>query len=499
MPKLPNLKLASLLVFSILASAFVLHPGSAHAATIAVATGTDETTNNSNCSLSEAIININDQAATYTECTNLGDGYGTNDTINIPAGTITLAGTLTNVARSVTINGAGMDRTIIDGAAQYTTLNAYVGAPSDVSVSSLTVKRFKGNGISSGGPLNLRLSRVEVDGTGSVGDGGNSSGISFVSANGDNSFRLDNGYIHDLVMTDSQAIGVISVTGDNTTISTQVTNTTISNIGSESGQAIGLLQASGYASQGAPAPTEDENMLSNVTITRVHSDTSSAGGYVISGYVVGGTTTVNSYLNNTTITDIAGVVNSQAGLNSTALAVATGAYGPDDHFNASIYAKNVLITTSTSVGAPNSCTIYDISGGFGGTGTSNGVITSTGGNITDDTTCSPYFTQSSDMNNITNLKDYLGPLGSNGGSVPTIPLLLGSPAIDNGITVAEVSADARGVARPQGSAYDSGAYEYVPVASLASTGESITTMLLAVTALLGLAGVAQLLRVNMLQ
>ncbi len=499
MRRLPNLKLASLLVFSALASAFVLHPGSAHAATIAVAVGTDETIVNSNCSLSEAITNINNgDATTYPECTGTG-AFGTDDTINIPEGTITLVGSTTNTDKSVTINGAGMGKTSIDGVAQYTPLGFYVAGQSDVVVRSLTVKHFKGSGVTAGGSLNLSLSHIEVDGTGSVSDSGNSSGISFVSANGDNSFRLDNSYIHDLVVPDAQALGVITVTGDDTTIDSKITNTTVANIGSTSGQSIGLLQAYGYGSQGAPAPTTGINRIENVTITGIHSDTSSAAGYVVSGYVVGRTTTADSYLNNVTITKITGVVNSQAQLSSSALAVATGANSPSDHFNGTIHATNLLIAQSTSQGSPSSCIVFDISGGFGGTGASNGVVSSTGGNITDDTTCSSYFTQTSDKNNITSLKDLLGPLSSNGGSVPTIPLLLGSPAIDNGVTIAGVSEDARGVARPQGSAYDSGAYEYVPVATLASTGESITTMLLAVTALLGLAGVAQLLRANMLQ
>ena len=38
----------------------------------------------------------------------------------------------------------------------------------------------------------------------------------------------------------------------------------------------------------------------------------------------------------------------------------------------------------------------------------------------------------------------------------------GSPLIDEGVTVAEVAVDIEGVTRPQGSAYDVGAYEYCP-------------------------------------
>lgn len=86
-------------------------------------------------------------------------------------------------------------------------------------------------------------------------------------------------------------------------------------------------------------------------------------------------------------------------------------------------------------------------------------LTSNGGNLSSDNTCTPYFTHPTDQNNLTNLASTLGPLSDNGGYVPTIPLLQGSPAIDSGVTVAGLTTDARGVSRPQGVAYDSGAYE----------------------------------------
>ncbi len=53
----------------------------------------------------------------------------------------------------------------------------------------------------------------------------------------------------------------------------------------------------------------------------------------------------------------------------------------------------------------------------------------------------------------------LGPLADYGGPTPTMALLPGSPAIDAGIAVAGVTTDQRGIARPQGSAPDIGAFE----------------------------------------
>lgn len=60
--------------------------------------------------------------------------------------------------------------------------------------------------------------------------------------------------------------------------------------------------------------------------------------------------------------------------------------------------------------------------------------------------------------NVSDEDPLLGSPGNYGGAVDTIPILTGSPAIDR-VTDSCASIDARGVARPQGSACDLGAYE----------------------------------------
>ncbi|HET9908996.1 MAG TPA: right-handed parallel beta-helix repeat-containing protein [Anaerolineales bacterium] len=57
----------------------------------------------------------------------------------------------------------------------------------------------------------------------------------------------------------------------------------------------------------------------------------------------------------------------------------------------------------------------------------------------------------------------LGPLADNGGSTQTMALLPGSPALNAGNTTHCPAADQRGIARPQGSGCDIGAFEYVPL------------------------------------
>lgn len=72
-------------------------------------------------------------------------------------------------------------------------------------------------------------------------------------------------------------------------------------------------------------------------------------------------------------------------------------------------------------------------------------------NLSDDGTCGT----SSVSSNIR-----LGSLGNNGGSTQTIPILEGSDAIDRAVC-GVVTADQRGISRPQGTACDIGAFEYI--------------------------------------
>jgi len=60
---------------------------------------------------------------------------------------------------------------------------------------------------------------------------------------------------------------------------------------------------------------------------------------------------------------------------------------------------------------------------------------------------------------VTALDPLLGPLTDNGGLTPTLALGDGSPAIDAGVVIADVNRDQRGALRPQGAAFDIGAYE----------------------------------------
>jgi len=93
-------------------------------------------------------------------------------------------------------------------------------------------------------------------------------------------------------------------------------------------------------------------------------------------------------------------------------------------------------------------------------GNCGGTIINGGNNIDDGTTCGWGSTSGSMSSSI----PLLGALANNGGPTQTFALLTGSPAID-GVTFnapnSAPSTDQRGVARPQGTHYDIGSYEFV--------------------------------------
>lgn len=84
-------------------------------------------------------------------------------------------------------------------------------------------------------------------------------------------------------------------------------------------------------------------------------------------------------------------------------------------------------------------------------------VPTTENNLSSDGSC--LFT---DEGSIENADPQLGSLADNGGPTDTLALQAGSPAIDAGLNDVCTATDQRGIARPQGSACDIGAFERVP-------------------------------------
>jgi len=134
--------------------------------------------------------------------------------------------------------------------------------------------------------------------------------------------------------------------------------------------------------------------------------------------------------------------------------------------NGSTTVKNVIIANSPRGG---NCYVPQ------------GTITSQGYNLSDDSSCSSFFTQT-DINNIPARLDPTG-LQNEGGPTQTIALLATSPAVDaiptgscTDVNLNSVTIDQRGRQRPQGSACDIGALEtrVWTVTSLADDGSDGT-------------------------
>lgn len=135
------IKALSVLIFvAITALALSSH---ARAATLNVVSGTDAINANGQCQLSEAIQNINDQAATNADCV---AGDGNSDTINLPSGTVTLSGDLPELVNSVIVQGLSEAESIIDGGSYRAEFWNESSTVASISVANLTMN----NGFTSG-------------------------------------------------------------------------------------------------------------------------------------------------------------------------------------------------------------------------------------------------------------------------------------------------------------------------------------------------------------
>jgi hypothetical protein len=103
-------------------------------------------------------------------------------------------------------------------------------------------------------------------------------------------------------------------------------------------------------------------------------------------------------------------------------------------------------------------TLIAVNSAGGGGPDVSGSFTSQGYNLIGNTNGSSGFGTVGDLLNV---NPQLGPLQNNGGPTPTRALLPGSPAIDAGTSVGAPQYDQRGVLRPQGAAFDIGAFEFV--------------------------------------
>lgn len=443
----------------------LLAGGRAHAASLTISGG---------CSIDNAILSANNDADTGG-CT--GNGAYGDDAIIVPAGTWNVGANVASEG-NLTVTGAGMGDSIIDAGDSYAGIicnNAGAGLL-NLSVSGLTIQNTASSSgafpIASGN-CNLTVSDVEIT------DGQDDANIYFnveqdaVTAQ----LNISNVYIHDTL---GAGVTVIAAGGAITNqVDVEVENLTVYNANSPSNVMGGISMSAG----------EDQNNSSHTINARIRNSTltddSANYSYGIFAVAQSPSSTGSSDVMNLTLENVTVVGHAIDGM-FPASGIVTGAFtGPGSTASITTTMKNVLVANNQVNSAVGNCIAFP----FGGGGTESATITSLGNNIADDASCG--FTSTGDQENVASIMSTLGPLQHNGGSVPTMALLTGSPAIDAGATISDITADQRGVARPQCAAFDVGAYEYDgecsavltnnsgngasadPTTTLASTGENL--------------------------
>jgi CSLREA domain-containing protein len=414
----------------------------------------DCATTDVSCSLREAVNTAN-------------AAVGGGDVISLPASatsyTLSL-GTLTFTA-SATIDGAGASGTVISGGDASRIMT--VDAPAAVTVGGVTLEDGNGSGDRGGAAevdagAALEFSSSVLSGNSAVNGGG------AIEDNG--TLAVEESSLTDNI-TPSGGGGAIEVDGGGTNVvSATVTDSDISgNTAATSGGAI--TEQSFNTAPGSTSVT--------VTASTLSGNTADTGGGAImdsEGNDPANLTVSDSTLDGNTATVQGGAAyigngpNAEPFTNDTIAANSvTGASGGGDialggGAGAPVFENTIVAAGKTSNGS-NDC---------------DGTVDSAGHNLADDDTCG--FVSAPSGTDLVSTNPDLGPLQSNGGPLPTMALLTGSPAINAGSNTNCPAEDERGVARPQGAACDIGAYESAPPVLGAVSFGSVATTTAAFTA-----------------
>jgi len=441
----------------------------AGAATINVTANAPDVLNGANgsCALREAITNVNDGADTFLDCTATG-AYGTNDTINLPAGTYTntISGPFTedlnasgdlDIHKSVTINGSSATSTIIDGGGT----NRVLDVGSIVSISNVTIRNgsmANGAGIKIvGASLTIANSIISGNHT-PYGSGGGIYSVGLLTIINciisGNTAREGGGINNQssLTITNSTISGNTATNGGGgifdktqTFSNSNITNSIISgNSGGGEGGGIDGFSNNGILSH-----------VMNITNSTISGNSAYSGGGISSRITMNIT---NSTISGNSASGSGGGIYNRSTLNGGMLIHTMMTFT-----NSTITDNSALGTTSGGGGILNSGGIINLkntivakSNGGGQTGgdcikINGGTIPSPLNSLDSDNTCG--------VGVLSNQNPLLGPLVANGGPTQTHALLPGSPAIDAGDAAICTTTDQRGVIRPQGLGCDVGAYE----------------------------------------
>ena len=422
-----------------LACACILWPAKVEAATISVAAGSDAINSDSICQLHEALVNISDGARTHADCVETGS-YGSNDTITLPTGTITgTGGSGFPLNKPAKVVGQGKGVSILNNSGFTATGGS--GFTDDFTFEDFTALADGMTVIVAQGARNVTLQDMEFE---------------LTDTTGNPAFGLQASGNMNVNVYDSYFKGVFSLSGSGFIQGMGVRandDAYDTNLDVERSTFSGLMQGIGLISDGSSLPTTLNAVIKNSTMTGLRSLASFGSGYgpqSAAGILVytDADAPNQAVVNYTTINNTFG----PSAANSYAVAIME-ANGGDAAINHT--AQNDLYAT----GGEGDSTNYHRFTGSGSGISFNFNTTSNGGNVSSDNSLSTWLNQSTDKHGQTSLASFLGALSDNGGAVPTLALLEGSPAINAGTNVAGLTTDAKGGARVLGAASDAGAYE----------------------------------------
>jgi hypothetical protein len=458
-------------------------PGAADAATIDVISSADSSA--SECTLRGAIVAANTNTAGNGCAAGSPSGTDSIDFGLASGATISLATALPIISSPIAIAGPGASQLTVSGndAVRVFNVTAFAGS---ASISGLTIAHGSclfGCGVNSEGTLALEAVRVEHNTT--VIEGGASS---FPQGGGIRNAGAMT--LVDSMVSANTALGK-GASGQNGPAGAGIYN-------SNGSLTLDRSTVSGNSSIAEALPGGTTNAIgggisNNGTLVIERStisgnSVSASGSATSNGAQGGGILNANSPSVNVTIdrSTIAG---------NSAAATGAGASATVGGFN--VFGTTFTVTSSTITGnsAANSANVAAgavakfkntiVAAPLGGGANCGGVATSLGYNLTDTSGCG--FTQLTDK---PSTDPMLAPAGltNNGGPTPTIALLEGSPAIDQGLSTAGEVVDQRGLTRPVeipgvanaagGDGTDIGAFEVQLPVEPAGPGGSVPTVLI---------------------
>ncbi len=414
---------------------------------------------NGGCSLDDAVTSFN-SASDQSGC--LASGvYGNNDTLDIPSGTFSYLNS-NIITVPVHINGAGVGQTTIDlqnNNHGFLFLNA-TSINQSIIVEDMTIINGAGGTnfpwVGSSG-YSSTFQRLEFYST-TLPTPGNEADAVIRTRSGSNiddlSSVVSDVYIHDTNVENS-AIEVDAQDGRDFT-NNMIANNTIARVRLTNGIGGAIVTVGAAGVSGNTEAMIENNTFEDCEFAGEGAIVAAAAMIFSPGQDISVTTTI---VNNTVI----------MGLNLNAngsFAVVAGAPSGSSSSGQQFLRNNLVIGRADS--GVFQGPIGERQLGLGGNESIS--TTSLGGNIFSDYFGQTLLNHPTDQE-IANIGSFLGPLQNNGGITSTRALMPNSPAIDAGVDVAGMSTDQRGVLRPQGVAFDVGAYEY-EVVSIPDSGTS---------------------------